>query len=186
MSDAAKRRSARLNLLALAVVGLLPFVGSWVLYWLWEPEAHVNYGELIAPLPLDETRVPADLRDLRGKWFFLTVDSGACDEHCRRKLYAMRQVRLTQGQNMERVERVWLIDDGRAAAPELTAQHAGLRIVHAQASELLSRLPVATALHDHVYLVDPLGNVILRYPRDADPSRMKRDLNRLLRASRIG
>ena len=168
------------------MVGLLPSVGSWLLYWLWEPDAHINYGELIAPLPLAETPAPVELRDLRGKWVFLMVDSGTCDEHCRRKLYAMRQVRLTQGKNMERIERAWLIDDGKSPAPELLAEYSGTRIVQAQGNELLSRLPVGTALRDHIYLVDPLGNVMLRYARDADPSRIKKDLTRLLKASRIG
>jgi len=186
MSDAARRRSARRTLLALVLVGLLPFAGSWLLYWLWEPDARVNYGELITPLPLADTRAPAELRDLRGKWVFLTVDSGACDKHCRRKLYAMRQVRLTQGQNMERIERAWIIDDATLPLAQLTAEYAGTRIVQAQGSDLLSKLPVATALRDHIYLIDPLGNVMLRYPRDADPSRMKKDLTRLLKASRIG
>jgi hypothetical protein len=186
MSDATSRRTARLNLIALATVALLPFVGSWLLYWLWEPDAHVNYGELIAPLPLAQTQAPAELRKLRGKWVFLTIDSGACHEQCQRKLYVMRQVRLTQGQNMERIERAWLIDDGGAPAPGLLAEHAGMHVVQAQGNELLSRLSVAGALHDHIYLIDPVGNVMLRYPRDADASRIKKDLTRLLKASRIG
>ena len=186
MSDARSRRTARLNLIALATIALLPFVGSWLLYWLWEPDAHVNYGELIAPLSLAEIRAPEELSKLRGRWVFLTVDSGACNEHCRRKLYVMRQVRLTQGQNMERIERAWLIDDGGAPAADLLAEHAGMHVVQAQGNELLSKLPVAGMLRDHIYLIDPLSNVMLRYPRDADASRMKKDLTRLLKASRIG
>jgi len=186
MSDAKSRRTARFNLIALATVALLPFVGSWLLYWLWEPDAHVNYGELIAPLPLAQTQAPTELRKLHGKWVFLTVDSGACGEVCQRKLYVMRQVRLTQGPSMERIERAWLIDDGAVPVADLLAEHAGMHVVQARGNELLSKLPVAGALRDHIYLIDPLGNVMLRYPRDADASRIKKDLTRLLKASRIG
>lgn len=180
------RRAARINLTALALIALLPFAASWLLYRYWQPTRFANYGELIEPLPLERALAPQALRDLRGKWVFLMVDSGACDDHCQRKLYVMRQVRLTQGQYRERVERAWLVDDGRAPAAELLDRYRGTRVMDAQGSALLTRLPVSGALRDHIYVVDPLGNVILRYPRDADASRMKKDITRLLKVSRIG
>lgn len=186
MSEERRRRAARHNLIALAAVAVLPLVGSWLLYRYWQPTRFANYGELIEPLSLEETRAPQALRGLRGKWVFLMVDSGKCDEYCQRKLYVMRQVRLTQGKYRERVERAWLVDDGRAPAAELLDRYRGTRVVDAQGSELLTRLPVSGALRDHIYVVDPLGNVMLRYPRDADPSRIKQDINRLLEVSRIG
>jgi hypothetical protein len=185
MSDERSRRSTRLNLIAIATVGLLPFVGSYLLYWLWKPDAFVNYGELLA-VPLPELQAQTALPQLKGKWAFLMVDSGACDDWCRRKLYIMRQVRLTQGKDMERVERVWLVDDALAPSVALVGEYAGTYLLQAPGSALLAKLPAVTSARDHVYLVDPLGNLVLRYPRDADPSRVKKDLSRLLRASRIG
>jgi hypothetical protein len=184
MSDEASRRSARRNLIAIAAVALFPFVGSALLYLLWKPDAFVNYGELIEPLPVAEA--PRALQDLRGKWAFLMVDGGACDEYCRRKLYVMRQVRLTQGENMERIERVWLIDDGTPVSPDVQAEYRGTHLVQAVGNPLLVRLAPGGAARDHLYIVDPLGNVMLRYPRDADPSRVKKDLTRLLKVSRVG
>ena len=114
------------------------------------------------------------------------VDSGTCDDWCRRKLYIMRQVRLTQGKDMDRVERAWLLDDAAAPAAVLVSEYAGTYLLQAPGSALLAKLPATGSVRDHIYLVDPLGNLVLRYPRDADPSRIKKDLSRLLRASRIG
>jgi hypothetical protein len=185
MSEEKNRRSARLNLIAIATVALLPFVGSYLLYWFWKPAAFVNYGELLATA-LPELHAAAGLPELQGKWAFLMVDSGTCDEWCRRKLYIMRQVRLTQGKDMDRIERAWLLDDATAPQAALVSEYPGTHLLLATRSPLLARLPAAGSVRDHIYLVDPLGNLVLRYPRDADPSRIKKDLSRLLRASRIG
>jgi glycine/D-amino acid oxidase-like deaminating enzyme len=114
------------------------------------------------------------------------VDSGRCDEFCRRKLFTLRQLRLAQGKDMERVERVWLIDDDERPPPELAVDFEGTWQVRAAGSGLLKQLPAAPALADHIYVVDPLGNLVLRYARDADPGRVIKDLARLLRISGIG
>jgi hypothetical protein len=186
MSDDARRRSARRNLIALAAVALFPFVGSLVLYLFWKPGAHVNYGELIEPLPLAQAAAPAQLQALRGKWVFLMVDAGSCDDYCRRKLYVMRQVRLTQGKDMERIERAWLVQDPAAVPADVLRDYAGTHLIDAGGNGLIARLARAGSPRDHLYVVDPLGNVMLRYPRDPDPSQVKKDIARLLRASRIG
>jgi hypothetical protein len=164
---------------------MFPFVGSYLLYWFWKPASFVNYGELLAA-PLPELQADTALPQLKGKWAFLMVDSGACDEWCRRKLYIMRQVRLTQGKDMERIERAWLLDDATTPPARLLSEHAGTYLLQAPSDALLGKLPATGSVRDHIYLVDPLGNLVLRYPRNADPSRIKRDLSRLLRASRIG
>jgi cytochrome oxidase Cu insertion factor (SCO1/SenC/PrrC family) len=167
-------------------------VAAWVLYLTWRPTSFVNYGELITPVPLAQLSVPggdaalADLGRLKGKWVLLTVDGGACDDYCQRKLYVIRQLRLTQGKEMERIERAWLVDDDAAPSPALEQEYAGTARIAARGSAVLGALPAAGTPRHHVYLIDPLGNVMLRYPRDADPNRMKKDLARLLRASRIG
>jgi hypothetical protein len=184
--DEARRRSARRNLTALAAVALFPFAGSFLLYYFWTPGSYVNYGELLQPVPVAETAGPEGLQALRGKWAFVMVDGAGCDDYCRRKLYVMRQVRLTQGKDMERVERAWLVDDDGQPPPELMREYDGTRLVAARGNALIPRIAGSGNARDHLFIMDPLGNVILRYPRDADPSRVKKDLSRLLRASRIG
>jgi hypothetical protein len=192
MSEQQRTGSGRLSLLLIAAVACAPVIAAYALFYLWRPTALTNYGQLLPPTPigaLDAGRVEGKqfaLAALRGKWVFLMVDSGRCAEACRDKLYKMRQVRLTQGKDMERIERAWLIDDDFPAAGELVGQYEGTHVVSARGSMLLEQLPAEASVRDHIYIVDPLGNLMLRYPRGADPARMKKDVSRLLRVSRIG
>ncbi len=195
LEQSAAQRKSRRTLLLVAAVCIAPFVGSFALYFFWQPSGRINYGELIEGviLPTGATAVsnpgggkPFDFAQVRGRWVFVTADSGACDDYCQKKLWKMRQVRMTQGKHLERIERVWLLSDAQAIAPNLLQEYAGMHVAFAQDGAALKALPFRDALRDHIYLVDPLGNVVLRYPRDANPSRMKKDLERLLRVSRIG
>ena len=184
------QRNNRRTLLLVAAVCIAPFVGSFLLYFFWQPSGRINYGDLLegAVLPaVPLTRAggnPVDLAKLRGRWLFVTADAVQCDEYCQKKLWQMRQVRLTQGKYLERIERVWLLTDEAIVAPAIEREYEGMHI--AQGGEALKALPVKSALRDHIWLVDPLGNIVLRYPKDANPSRMKKDLERLLKVSRIG
>ncbi len=180
-------------LLLIAAVCLAPFVASFTLYYFWQPSGRINYGELVEGVTLPAGSLapagagkPFDFTQLRGRWIYVTVDAGACDDYCQKKLWKMRQVRLTQGKYPERIERAWLVSDVQAVAATVTKEYEGTWVVSAQGSAVLKMLPYRAALHDHIYLVDPLGNVVLRYPKDADPSLMKKDLTRLLKVSRIG
>lgn len=190
----APRRSA-LTLWLILGVCLLPIVGSTALYYLAPPSDRMNYGDLITPprpLPglvlADLNGSAFDFATLRGKWTMVHIDRSDCGSACRDKLYKMRQVRLTQGKNMDRVQRLWLIADAGPVDEKVLHDYAGTVTVRAgtrDMAQLLNALPVSSAAEDHIWLVDPLGNVMLRYPQGADPSRMKTDLTRLLRVSRI-
>lgn len=187
------QRKSRRTLLLVAAVCIAPFVGSIALYLLWQPSSRINYGELLEGITLPTGHLAVsgsskafDFAQVRGRWVFLTVDSGACDGYCQKKLWKMRQVRMTQGKHLERIERVWLLDDAQTVAATVLKEYEGTWVAGAQKSSILKLLPFRGAQRDHIYLVDPLGNVVLRYPKDADPSRMKKDLERLLKVSRIG
>jgi hypothetical protein len=190
MSDAEAHRRARFNLILIGAIAVLPLVGSYLLYLFWRPSSFVNHGELVAPaqvvMPAAEDVMYKALQELSGKWVLAMVDSGACEEFCRQKLYYLRQVRLTQGKDMERIERLWIITDPIRPQESLLKEYMGTRLVMAGQSPWVRQLPARSSATDHLYIIDPLGNVILRYSRDLDPSGMKKDLQRLLRASRIG
>jgi hypothetical protein len=188
---AARRRGRRIALILFAVCAA-PVIAAWLAYFVWPPEKRTNYGELIEVTPLPEARLalldgtPFRLAELKGRWIMLQIDGGACAASCQAKLYQMRQVRLTQGRERERIERVWLIDDGAQLETMTIRTYDGTHFVRAGGSTLLKLFPAGDKLHEHVYLIDPLGNLMLRFPRDADAARMKKDIERLLRVSRIG
>lgn len=185
-------RSSRTSLWLIGILCAAPVVASYIAFYFAPPAGHTNYGELLATGPLPDARLKlADgtafqFSQLRGKWVLLMVDSGRCDEYCQRKLFSLRQLRLTQGKDMERIERAWLIADDMMPAAAVVGDFQGTWLIRAAGSELLGQLPVAGALADHIYVIDPLGNLVLRYPRDADPGRIIKDLARLLKTSRIG
>ena len=184
------RRSNRTLWLVLAAC-LLPFVAATGLYVFAPPGDRMNYGELIEPrLVPDIALAKLDgkllrLADLRGKWVMLQVDEARCERACREKLYNMRQVRLTQGKNMDRVLRVWVVSDAGPVDPVLLREYEGTLVVRAGTAQWLQQLPASGSVSDPIWLVDPLGNIMLRYPLHADPSGMKKDLARLLKISRI-
>ena len=118
----------------------------------------------------------------------LQVDSGACTEACQKKLYDMRQMRLIQGKEMDRVERVWLVTDEMPIDTALIRMFDGMHILKVNLNTLKSWLPLEphTQLQDHIFMIDPLGNLMMRFPKNADPQKMKKDIAKLLRASSIG
>src|ERR1700674_2480215 len=147
MSSELPVRRGRLSLILIATVAAAPVLAAYALYYWWRPTAFTNYGELITPRPIaDIVMRQADGTDLRldalkGKWVLLMVDSGSCNELCRQKLYQMRQVRLTQGKDMDRIERAWLVDDDERPTDAISAEFAGTHILAARGSPLLSQLP---------------------------------------------
>ena len=185
-------RSGRIKMLAIAVLCLAPFIAALIAYYYWQPQGGMNYGELIPARPLIDPPLrhldqrAFRLSELKGKWILLQLDEADCAEACRAKLYNMRQVRLAQGREMERVERVWLILDETPLETRLMREYDGTRMLRAAGSPLIAEFPPAAGVRDHIYVIDPLGNLMLRFPKDADPRRMHKDLARLLKVSRIG
>ena len=175
-------RRGRVKLALLGAFFALPFVLAPLAYWLdWAPGATSNYGELITPArPLGG----APLEALRGKWVLVSFDAAACDAYCEKKLYFMRQVRRAQGKDQDRVARLWLLTDAGRPRGELLNAIEGTRVERAGA--LPTQFPAMATPADHIYVIDPLGNLMLRFPREPDPSRMLKDLQRLLSVSKIG
>ena len=186
------RNINRLKLLGIGVLALLPVVGSYLLYWFWVPEDHTNYGSLVEARPLPDTPLklidgkPFDVQALRGRWVLVVIDSGNCAPDCEKKLWIIRQVRQAQGEELRRVERVWLIDDRQIPEARLGRDYAGTWFVDAGAEPILDALQPEGDRRNHIYLMDPLGNIMMRFPRNPDPKSMIGDLRRLLKYSRIG
>ena len=183
--------SPRAKLVAIAALFAAPIVASIVAYNVIEAKPTGNYGELLLP----PARVTAQrlgalgggefsFGNLAGKWVMVVSDSGDCPMMCREKLEAIRQVRLALGRNAPRVERVFVVDDVRTREPQVPAEFEGTRVALTPTG--LTLPPGAGNDRAHIYLVDPRGNVMMRWPAGADRKRMLGDMQRLLKASQIG
>ena len=184
----------RLKLLGILAVCAAPVIASYLAYYVIKPGGRSNYGELIDPQRPVATLAVAGpdgaasgMDRFRGKWVLLTTADRACDAACAQRLYVMRQVRLTTGRDRDRIERVLLITDGSTPAATLLAEHEGLQVLRADPAALAAGLPPAEGDGGAPpYVIDPLGNLMMRFPAQADANRMKKDIAKLLRASRIG
>jgi cytochrome oxidase Cu insertion factor (SCO1/SenC/PrrC family) len=182
---------------ALAAVFLLPLALSFWMYYgnNWIPASHTNHGELMNPArPLPH----AELREANGnvaaanlfseKWALAYVGDGACDDACRNSLYFMRQTRLSLNQEMSRVARVFLATGSCCNREFLEREHPGLVVIDAtgpEAQELLSAFP-RTDQARSLFIIDPLGNLVMRYDTQDDPKGLLTDLKKLLQLSHIG
>jgi len=180
----------RAKLLLIVAGFALPIAASLFAYFFLHPQPTANYGELLIPpraLPLqvfEQDGGAWKFGSLRGRWALMASDSGACPASCEEKLTLMRQVRLALGRNAERVQRVYVVDDLQRPDAQRLVPYEGTVVVLTPAG--LQVPPGAANDRAHIYLVDPNGNVMLRWPARADAKRMLRDLDRLLKASQIG
>jgi hypothetical protein len=203
------------TLAALAALFFVPLLASFWLYYGtgWRPAGHVNHGELISPprplpsvplprVPLAPVRSalasggasgdaelsPAEPTLFRSTWTLAYIGDGGCDTSCRWALYVMRQTRLALGTDMTRVARVFLVTGNCCAKAFLAREHAGLIVVDASGApgeELLGEFPPADRAHS-LFIVDPLGNLMMRYDVRRNPRGLLIDLRKLLELSDIG
>lgn len=187
--------SGRLKMLLVLLVCAAPVLASYFTYYVLRPEGHRSYGELIEPqrpLPvlaaLDLQGQLRNLQTLRGQWLLVSVADAACDARCQNNLYLQRQLRESLGKDKDRVDRVWLVTDTTPVSQALAPALQGATVLRVPAQALADWLAPAPGhtLPEHLYLVDPLGHWMMRFPPAMDLSgaaKARRDLERLLRAS---
>ena len=181
----------QVKLLLIAAVFATPVALSYATYYFWKPAKIGSFGELLNPpvvlgdfVVRDAEGKPFSLKTLGGKWLILHSDSGNCETACQKKLQTMSRAHSALGKNRDRVRRIALIDDGKPRNPSIQEGAGGLVWLDATGSEL--KLPALTSPRNHIYLVDPLGNLFMRYPVDAEVKGIIKDLERVLKASTIG
>lgn len=195
--DSARRtRKGRIKMLLVLLVCAAPVVASYLTYFFIRPQGRNNYGELILPtrsLPAlrltslgSAQQLPA--ASLRGQWLLLVLSPSSCGAACEKQLFMQRQLREMLGRERLRIDKVWLVTDAGPLAPALAAAvqaSPAATVLRADRAELARWLAPAAGqqLEDHLYIVDPMGEWMMRLPAGAEPARAKRDLDRLLRAA---
>lgn len=194
--EGARTRSGRWMMLLVFLACIAPVAASYFTFYVIKPQGGNSYGHMNTPLgpQYEIPSAPAltlqgkqvDLRSLKGQWLLVSVSSGACPQVCQKHLYLQRQLREMLGAEKERLDWVWLIDD-EAPVP------ADLQTAAGQAQEVLRAPHAALAawlkpeegheLQDHLYVVDPMGNWMERFPADIEPKKAFKDITRLLKAS---
>lgn len=194
--DEKRTASGRLKMLLVLLVCAAPVIASYITYFVIRPEGRTNYSELVEPqrplpadLPLADVQgAPVPAASLKGQWLLVVVAGGACNADCEKKLWLQRQLRESLGREKERLDKVWLIHDG------VPPREQTLKAVQAVGAATVLTVPPAAlarwlqpaagrALEDHLYIVDPLGNWMMRVPPEPDAARLKRDLEKLMRGS---
>jgi len=184
---------------------MAPAFVAWVMHHSseegWKPQGTTNRGNLVHParqltMPADMVSDGMSLQDyLQGRWTLLYIDDAGCDETCRNNLYKIRQVRLAQNENMKRVQTLFLLHAGNLPdelGDFLAQEHKDMAVALLSAANAaviapqfqIDEAPVMGA--QRVYIVDPLGNLMMYYLPDADARDMLKDLQKLLKYSKIG
>lgn len=173
-----------------------PLVLSYFTYYVIQPASRTNYGTLLDPRLYPTPKLGSvsqggenqELSAYKGKWIMLQVSSSNCQTACQNTLLNMRQLRLMQGKDMSRIERVVLITDQNPMETMLLREYDGTHFLRADAKAVHGWLPTEQggSVRDRIYLIDPLGNLMMRYSADADPEKIKKDISKLLKASSIG
>lgn len=195
VASAQRTRHGRWKMLGVLAICAAPVIASYFTYYVIRPEGRRNYGELIDPqrtLPALTVATPdgasVPLASLKGQWLLVSVAGGACDAPCQNHLYLQRQLRESLGKEKDRLDWVWLVNDNAAIPDALAPALQKATVLRVDGAALNAWLAPAAGQQqaDHLYVVDPMGNWMMRFPAGMDASgaaKAKRDLERLLRAS---
>jgi len=196
-ADAGSALSGRLKLLAILLACSLPVLVAYFVFYVVRPQGEASFGELITPVrPVPQAQglsldgAPVPLPSLKAQWLLVKVDGGACVKDCQKQLTVLRQFRLMLGKDMNRIDWLWLINDQAPVDAKLAAglKHDSATVLRVDADTLANWLPAPAGKlqQEFIYVVDPMGNTMMRFPSQFDgagAAKARRDLERLLRAS---
>ncbi len=193
--QAQRTRGGRLRMLLVMAACAAPVIASYFTFYVIQPRGSA-YGDLILPTvdipPQLNLRTlegqPIQAESLKGQWLLTLVQDSACDAACEKQLFMQRQLREMLGKERDKVDKLWLVPDDEPLRPDLlkaVTQGVPVTVLRAPRVELQAWLKPAegASLRDHLFIIDPMGRWMLRAPVQADPSKVKNDLNRLLKAN---
>ncbi|MFT4797727.1 MAG: hypothetical protein ACJAXW_003751 [Candidatus Azotimanducaceae bacterium] len=173
----------RKKLVMMFSIGFVPLIVSWLIFFYAPelmPSSTTNEGELITP-PVSASAL--GLMSETGRWTLLVPMPKVCNEACEERFYMAKQVNTALGKRADRVHRV-LVDLGASSGvvANLTAQYPGLETVRVDAATFAKALP----REDVIYLMDPLGNILMFYESEKAGNPMLKDIKHLLKISAMG
>ncbi len=190
-----RTRRGRLWFFLVWLICAAPVVGSYLTFYLIKPSSTSSFGELITPT----RQIPAiaatgldgrstKLDALKGQWLLISVAGGACDKTCEEHLYLQRQLRELLGREKERLDWVWLVNDEQPVPSALLPALQTAQVLRLGDDALRAWLEPGQGhtLREHLYVVDPMGRLMMRFPADlsvANAAKAKKDLSKLLTAS---
>lgn len=194
-SPSLKRK--RWMLALLFAICLSPVILAYLSYYVFKFKGgETNYGRLVEPQRmLPDSLVGRNqkgeivaLQSLIGKWLLLSVGQSRCDIDCQQRLYYQRQIRLAQGVERDRLETIWLRTDNHTVSNKIIESSPDLRLYIVDRNALSKWLEIDSndKIDDYLYLVDPLGNLMMRFPKSPDPGKVKRDISKLMKWSHTG
>jgi hypothetical protein len=194
-ADAQRTVKGRWLMWVVLLVCAAPVIASYFTYYVIRPQIQKSYGDLIQPtrsIPAlrvtDLNQQTVDLLSLKNQWLLISVASGGCDATCQEHLYLQRQILTSLGRERDRLDWVWLISDDVPVSADIMPALKEAVVLRMRRADIEAWLQPAAGhdLSDHLYLVDPMGEWMMRFPTPIDREhapRIKRDLERLLRAS---
>ena len=193
--SADRTKHGRLKMLLVLLLCASPVIASYITYYFIRPEGRRNFGEFIdpqKPVPnLSATTLDGksvNLQTLKGQWLLVSISGGACDASCQNHLYLQRQVRETLGKEKDRLDWVWFVSDTTPVPDALRPALKDATVLRLPADQLGTWMQAASGkqLADHIYVIDPMGNWMMRFAPGFNAEsavKAKKDLERLLKAS---
>lgn len=193
--DARRTMGGRLRMILVLLICASPVVASYLTFYVIRPSSMKSFGELILPVKAmpalqtqDLTGASVSLQSLKGQWLLVSVAPAACDGACQQNLYLQRQIRAALGREKDRTDWVWLVSDTGKLDEQLLSgltEAVVLRLPEAEIARWLAP-QAGQSLSDHLYLVDPHGDWMMRFPAKLtteNAPQLRRDWERLLRAA---
>ena len=190
-----RTKNGRWKMLVVLLLCASPVIASYITYYFIRPEGRRNFGELIEPQKIvpnlsatNLSGASVNLQTLTGQWLLVSVSSGACDTVCQNHLYLQRQLRESLGKEKERLDWVWLVADAVPIAPAILPALKDATVLRLPVEKITTWMQPAHGqqLANHLYLIDPMGNWMMRFPQGIDASTAKKaksDIDRVMRAS---
>ena len=191
----ARTKAGRFKMMVVLLLCAAPVIASYITYYFIRPEGRLNYGELIEPqkpipslMAQDLNSNAVNLQSLKDQWLLISVSGAACNAQCQHHLYLQRQLREGLGKDKDRVEWLWLITDDAPIDKALLPALKTATVLRISQAQLATWLDASTQknLSDHLYLVDPIGNWMMRFPPQADmanAAKVKKDIEKVLRST---